>query len=348
MRKVEKKYLTISPISTGTLLIFDFEKKELAFKVKFLTEGTHDYESAFLLSMDSIIVLGAERDRFYLSDTSGRIKNKYILFPKKIADDDLLLGSGITNCFKVNFTGFYVFNVQPGLLERGEEVFKKPCVIHYNFKKEDWEYINVSFPALYYQSGGHYTVTHLWGDLEVVDNKLVVNFPASNYLTVYENGNIKQEEAKADELSIIVPPSKNLRNDLDDIDTYVLQSPAYQFLLYDSYRKVYYRFLLGGQEDMSSKGDILKNYDEKPCTVVILDSAFSKIGEFKLPPRTYHIPDHFVGPKGLYLSTNYVDRSAISKNMFSYRLLSLRITKQKVRKLKNKKRQSAGKRKWEG
>jgi hypothetical protein len=322
-----KEYLVISDRITSRLLFFDFNTKELSFEVKFSAEGENgigEFRGATVLSMDSIIVLGKAYDRFYLSDTTGRLIRKYILEPHTQSEPIQWLQYSITSCFKPSYDGIFAFTLPFGLGHtRESEALKEPCITHYDLKKETWNYIDMKFPPIYSEMGGHYTFTHFLGDIEVVDNKLIVNFPASNYLYVYEKGQVKEFEARVRGTSTIYPPSDDLPTTSKEIDTYILQSPTYLFLLYDKYRKVYYRFFLDKQEDNSSNGDILKMYDEKPCSIVILDSAFTKIGETSLPLKTYHIPDHFVSPKGLYISTNHPDNPSIKEDQLSYRLFTL-------------------------
>jgi len=324
-----KKILAISDRINNRILAFDFETKTFAFEVKFSKEGIHgigEFNGGTILSLDSIIVLGTANDRFYLADSSGSIRKEFVLYPHNAYERVQWLQYSITSCFKPGFNDIYAFTLPFGLGQNREsEAFKESCITHYSFKTGDWEYLDIKFPSQYSDIKGHYTFTHFLGDLEVVDGKLIVNFPASNYLYVYDdNGTYLQKYlAKSDRISVIKPPSRKLPTTSEELDRHILESPAYLFLIYDSYRKIYYRFLLNKQEDTSSIGDILKMYDEKPCSIIILDSAFNKIGETYLPEKTYHIPDHFVTPKGLYISTNHPDNKSVNEDKLSYRLFTL-------------------------
>lgn len=321
-----RPYFIVDNNIGNRLIFFDFNTKNRVFEVNYDRAGVNgigELQGASILSLDSIIVLGTSDEDIYLSDTSGTIKHKYKVKPKSGIDRTPQLRYGITNSCVASNKDIYLFTFPPGLgWPREAEALKESTIVKYNLLEEDWHFINIPYPEVYHQSG-HYTFTHFIGDIDRNGEKLIINFPASNYVFVYENGIITKFLGKSDKVENIPPPGRKMATTSEEIDTQILESPAYLFLSYDPYRKVYYRFLLNAQEDISSIGDVLKMYDEKPCSIIILDENFKKIGETVLAENTYHIPDHFIGPKGLYISTNHPDNPNINEDKLAYQLLKL-------------------------
>ena len=84
---------------------------------------------------------------------------------------------------------------------------------------------------------------------------------------------------------------------------------SYKNILYDKYRKVYYRFAYPetALEDNLNYMQILHN-GKKEFSIIILDEDLNIIGETKFPPFTYVPHICFIREDGLYISASHFMR----------------------------------------
>jgi hypothetical protein len=83
-----------------------------------------------------------------------------------------------------------------------------------------------------------------------------------------------------------------------EIYEYYSKNPSYTSIIYDKYRKVYYRIAelpVKNFDPLASKRSI------KQKSIIILDSSFTKVGEVLLPPHAFDCGNFFVSEEGLYL-----------------------------------------------
>lgn len=101
------------------------------------------------------------------------------------------------------------------------------------------------------------------------------------------------------------------------------ESSSYHNLVYDSYRKLYYRFVK--LSDNYEKGDDLKRlvkYSQN-FSIIILNKDFKVIGESKLPSKTYEYTNFFVAEDGLYLSINHIDNPNLNIDHLQFELIKV-------------------------
>ena len=320
------RYLIYADNRGNRILFFDIDKRQTAFEVKFASSGTDGIgklRGATVLSLDSIILLGSSREKIYLSDTSATIRRTYTLHPDTKNNRVPQIFYSITTCFKPTKEDIYFFSLPYGMGQAREyQALREPCIVHFDLSSGVWKFLDITFPEAYHQDG-HYVMTHFEGDIDRNGDKLIISFPASNDIQVYEHGKVTKYQAKSDHIDRVRPPGDKMATTAEELFSRTLLSPTYFFMLYDPYREVYYRFLLGVQEDMTYVNDILRIYDEKPLSIIILDKEFRKIGEVQMPESTYHVPDHFVASEGLYLSMNNVENPILDEDKLTFGLLKL-------------------------
>jgi hypothetical protein len=99
---------------------------------------------------------------------------------------------------------------------------------------------------------------------------------------------------------------------------------AYYFnLIYDKYRKIYYRFVK--LPDKYKEGDDLMRLVKYPqnFSIIVLNKDFQVIGETKLPTATYEYKNFFVAEKGLYLSINHIDNPNLDIDHLQFELIKV-------------------------
>ena len=103
-----------------------------------------------------------------------------------------------------------------------------------------------------------------------------------------------------------------------------MTEPRYGNILYDPYRKVYYRIAF-------PKADIekgincfeLSSFEGKNFSIIVLNEDFEIIGETLMPDYTYNPKLCFVRSDGLYISESHVLNPAFDENKLCFRKMEL-------------------------
>ena len=103
------------------------------------------------------------------------------------------------------------------------------------------------------------------------------------------------------------------------------EMPSYRNILYDKYRKVYYRFAFPetNLEENLNYMQIL-HHGKKEFSIIILDEDLNIVGETKFPPFTYVPHICFIREDGLYISTSHFMREDYSDDWLRFQKFELR------------------------
>ena len=207
-----------------------------------------------------------------------------------------------------------------------DEVMESPLMYRVDMESGNVEALPINFPpqlrkervmrgdpgtvvAEYkYCFDGHnfvYSFAYL-DDLMVVDSK--------TFQMSYKSGKSRYIN------EIEVPAFRDVMN----IDRMLLESPAYDDILYDKENKVYYRIVYVPQEIEEDKDLIsLIRGGRKQFSVMIYDENFNVIGEKLFPEYTYNPRLCFVYKGSLYISTNHVMNPDYSDDILSFQKMDL-------------------------
>ncbi|WP_194778673.1 DUF4221 family protein, partial [Pararhodonellum marinum] len=98
-------------------------------------------------------------------------------------------------------------------------------------------------------------------------------------------------------------------------------------LIHDPFRSVFYRLYYPGfelEEDYSMEKLNMMDLSRPYLGVLILDEDLNTIGEHRFQKNeVYTFSNHFVGEKGLYISTNNLFNEDFSEDSFRYAVFSL-------------------------
>lgn len=102
------------------------------------------------------------------------------------------------------------------------------------------------------------------------------------------------------------------------------EQPAYGNLVYDKYRKVYYRFVFPETDlgDNENYMDILHS-GKKSLAIMIIDENMNVIGETRFPDYTYNPNLFFIRNDGLYLSTSHIKNPKYSDDELRFERIEL-------------------------
>ena len=148
-------------------------------------------------------------------------------------------------------------------------------------------------------------------------NKLLIRILL--HLQVEFSKHKKAYNAKSHYLPHVRPVSQNLQIDLfKTIHDRGLQ-PHYHHLMYDKYRKVFYRFALMPDDNIKP----FSNNPHQSFSIIILNKDYEIIGETKFPGNTYAHHLCLVGKKGLYISENNENNPQFDENKLVFRCFTL-------------------------
>ena len=154
-----------------------------------------------------------------------------------------------------------------------------------------------------YQNNNFFSYNHYFSSLTTNEDssKIIYSFGASNYIQVLDiSNNTTQNFPALSDLFEKVPSKLSAANDMDDFDFYRLHH-SFDRIIFDHYRKVYYRFYSFPKnvEELKNPAAHISRLKSK-LGVIILDDKFQKIGETILPAG-YNATLVFITDKGLHV-----------------------------------------------
>jgi hypothetical protein len=201
-----------------------------------------------------------------------------------------------------------------------EKSTKLELTFDLNTRKASFQ--NVSYPSTYH--GATWGMSHAI-PCRIMNNKgqFIYSFGIDPLIYVYGNDfkESKTYKADSDYIKEISPFDRKLEPNANK--DYFIETPYYGEILYDKYRGVYYRFARQGIS-ISDSQENTNMWENKPCSVIILDKNFKKIGETLLEPiKTYYPRDSFVAEEGLYISNNHPQNPNLDENKLKFTIFKL-------------------------
>ncbi|MEB2785527.1 DUF4221 family protein [Algoriphagus persicinus] len=103
---------------------------------------------------------------------------------------------------------------------------------------------------------------------------------------------------------------------------YIIENSSYARVIYDKYRKLFYRVTLIGRKLDTSIDESSMDNSRNQFSIVVFDENFQKIKEVLFPSKKYYHYAAFVGKNGLYLPKINKDYINISEDTVSYDIFS--------------------------
>lgn len=197
-----------------------------------------------------------------------------------------------------------------------ETNMNRPVCIVYDLKSNKI-HSTLNYPIQYskYNWAGGFTYRMPYYD--VVNRDLVVSFAASHNIIKYniDTGESKEFYAGSSNIKEInsYPQRKDSRIDEDAAWRWYMTNASYENIMYDKYRKVYYRIARLPKKDYSSN----EKGNKKPIVIITLDSNLKYIGETSLPTDADWAPcNSFVSQEGLNIQVLTDNEDVISFKTF--------------------------------
>lgn len=317
------------------LKIFDIENESIYKEIPLYREGPNGIPSifgGFPLGLDKYIIT-TDSPHFYMVDDAGNVLFK----SPSLYDREALHTNKSFGKFCSTFILSYYSN--PGIIKDSVWYFPQKQ-IGYPHTKETWSKSNL-FSFLDMRTGKLGTTDFCYPDIfdkeEVLRTSsyekghsygftgkdVAVSFFHSDSIYVSSDfKNVKGFYAKSRFFPNLHPEPYNAQTDLHVRLRKEANKPKYWHLIYDKYRKVFYRFALHPYEYPKDKSPMEEDRGRE-FSIVILNDKYEIIGETSFPGYTYNYHLCFVGKNGLYISLNNQDNPIFSEDELYFQCLEL-------------------------
>ncbi|MES2418274.1 MAG: DUF4221 family protein [Bacteroidota bacterium] len=267
------------------------------------SKGLTNPIAIYARSSDSIFVQD-NNNHLFLTDASGDVKKKYDISPFQDSLRITLRTAEASFPMEI-FTGNIPFLIDGSLYLTGvmDESFKTVSIdqtkllirLDLNTARTSYTF---NYPKSY--SKTLWTIYFRMPSKTYNENKMIFVFSLPNDPFVYSlsiNNSITEKKYAGSKLFGNIkafPPNKDNSNDYTQKNEYFFSSPNYSTILYDKFRKVYYRFAYTPNK--------LKT-PQKNLSIIILDNNLKRLGEYELKEtKKYNPMLSFVSKEGLNIA----------------------------------------------
>lgn len=295
--------------------IYSFSTKKLVKRIE-VNDSTHKYirliHGFWPITGDSVLVYNYQRISpllLLLNDWQVTGRHEYNLrgflnHGSMTASPSVVLGN------KIYFTEFPIGDIN-NLIHADYA----PEVI-YDMAADSVYNSDITWPALY-KNGKWQDLFMYCKTLDDDKQRIVYSWEASDDLLIRQEEGLYVRKAKSDYFKNAIRYDIGKSQEQNRIE-----NNHYTLVLYDKYRKVYYRYAIHGIPFKNSAGGENSHFDA-PFSIIILDENFNKIGEVRLPGKTYLPKDSFVGEKGLYISNHNYRNEELPEDVMSFSVFQL-------------------------
>ena len=329
--KTGKEYLTFMSHMNNEILFYNLLTGEYLSKVKLEKEGPDGVgimQGYHIEDLNNIYITSNLLGLIKV-DTSGT-KKQFIEY------GETNNGHRVVPNF---FSSSYIYS--PAVIHNGKifitqlpyqasQISKTPVSISIDTTTRSFEELPFRYPNIISDKQLRETVIGIDFSREFDGKQLIYSF--------HMDEKIYTTAINTNEEKIITAPSKYINNltfikyndDRELVYKKLLESSYYYNILYDKYRKVYYRFaIIGSEISKSSEYNFFDLFTNGFITfsVIILDENFNIIGETLFPKYTYNPTIAFVHESGLYISDSHILNPSFDENVLSFKCFTLKNNK---------------------
>jgi Domain of unknown function (DUF4221) len=310
-------YLTLFDEVSQNIYIMSLNQNKIIYQIDFKNKITkdntlesiylHNFDSIFIQQSNSISLIdtkGLEKFNIFINQSNRRnmtMSNKSYGLPLYFdtITNKLLIGQYCSSC------GF-----------NDKKYFQQNIKVALDLSTKKFKEIPFSFSNKYQQ--GYYgfanTAYHIMND-----SFSIFSFQADPNIYVYnmKNGNLSVKGGQSSFHSSINELSLTDKNDSNKKMAHLTLSPLYLEILWDPYRKLYYRIFAKAQLERNPDGSY-NSWRNKPRVLMVFDENFSLVTEIALD-KTFIFFPIFVAEKGLYI--NAMKEKTLNENTQFFKIL---------------------------
>lgn len=288
--------------------VFNYDTRELLKKIPLQYEGpdgvgmADGFLSHFLISEDSILVCNSFTFKVFILNGNGDVLRRYDLMPKYTKGQINAIPLASTEKpIHIKDGKVYIMGTlnDPALKNQAES----KMVIVLDLKSGEVQHsFNRSGVYDIGNWGRNYLLLSLYGTYNRHSGNFVYSFSADPY--IYETNHVdfvRKHYAGSKYFKEIYPMDNDKSKEFTNKESKVFDftSPAFYRIVYDPYNRLYYRsaFLPITLEEFENP-EIRYNRQE---TIIILDEAFRKMGEYLVPRGKLAFYNFFVSSEGLHV-----------------------------------------------
>lgn len=320
------EYLTFPNRETRTLLIYELLSGKFVKKFSFDAEGPNGIgpmlNNYWMKDFNNIYIPGITHSVIYQTDTTGIIKGKIDF--SETEDGLLTIPSYYTNLDhkQLHFIDGALY-IPQGINRRlGTDrwIEESPTAVIMDTLTRKLK----KFPMLHPQGKissedyGQY-MYDLSYSMTYDGENFIYSFSCEDELYKVNPSTASVEKIPAASQYLSPITFKRRPDDFSQTLKATCEMASYKNILYDKYRKVYYRFACPetALEDNLNYMQILHN-GKKEFSIIILDEDLNIIGETKFPPFTYVPHICFIREDGLYISASHFMREDYSDDVLRF------------------------------
>lgn len=325
-----KEYLSYQNLPKNEILVYSMDSQKLVKKLCINTEGDNSVPVGFggyyMVDMHHVFIPSLYVNTIYVVDTLGKVKQKIAY--EKTRDNRSLKPFIPSDKCQMFFIDEHLYIPQTINLRLGDKAFaESPVKVVIDTVENTVEALPMRFPPLItYKDLG--TVGAFGAEYACCydGNRFVYSFNADEdlYLTAPEHKSIEKKKAKSRYIESVAVFRSN-EEDFQKMVKAQCEHASYGKILYDKYRKLYYRFAYPPCEIDDYTGDYIEllRSGRKSFSVMILDEQLNVLGETLFPAYTYNSNLSFVLEDGLYISLNHIKNPEYSDDMLRFQRLKL-------------------------
>ena len=315
----------------NAIVFYDYKTRKYLGRTEFAKEGNNGIGTIFsfyYLNQDSIYLYNFTTYSLFLANARGEVVMKKDLHTiPNLSKDSLFFAPQLfprTNSplrkigDELLIAGFFMNE------QAGENSVNRPVMAHYDLSRNTLRFSD-SYPSMYHKGnwGGDFTYRNPFYTLSP-KNEIVLGFAADHNIRVHGKDEMEYHEYYAGVGGDfeITPIAKDIAMNTiarEIVNRHYTRTLSYQAIVYDKYRKVFYRFALMPDDNIKP----FSNNPHQSFSIIILNKDYEIIGETKFPGNTYTHHLCFVGKKGLYISENNENNPQFDENKLVFRCFTL-------------------------
>lgn len=317
-------FLSVENDQTNELIFYNLDSCKLSHKIKIELDGPNAIGHIFghhVINLDTILVYSPSKLSIYKINNKGNILDTYSL---QSNSNILIAHPPVSKVYNPIVQIDSCIYLCQALMHRedgynGDDLEKYPLCIEVNLKSKKSKTLPLTYPRLWETKNIYNKYTY---SRDFDEKNSIYSFYISNFLFITtDNKTFKKYPCKSKYIKN--KPKDSYNPDIAIMRKEGIENASYGSIIYDKYRKVYYRFFYPQCEIKPSDNISVLTKTKKQFSIIIIDSNFKIIGESLFPENQYIPEMFFINENGLYICDNNFNNPSFNENILSFRRMDL-------------------------